>query len=265
MSKKKINGSGNGHDKDMKEGKIVHFPTLADRDRLRKKKLRQEEEWRRQYKQKTGTAHVPFFNFSKIPPLTRILALVFIGIHLPVYLLMDAGQQLSVHYTLGFVPGYFTGTIRPFPLLALATPFTHMLVHGGWIHLGFNLIMTLALGTFFERKYGTRLLLFFWLTCGLAGAAIFFALAPFATYPVIGASGAVSGLFASIIMDFHQQRERRGMKTRYGPWPLLGFWVLFMIGSGMIGGGNVAWQSHIGGFVVGIVLTHLINKGRIRL
>ncbi len=253
---KKGNGALNGSGKEPGE-KIVRFPTLAERDRQRKEKQQQEKA------AKPKAKSVPFFNFSILPPFTRICVLVFLVIFALIKILLDPPTQYQLFYTFGFVPGYFTGTITPTPYGAYLSPFTHMFIHGSWMHLFFNTIMMLSLGMFFEREFGTRRTAVFFFVCGLAGALAYFALNPFTTAPVIGASGGISGLFGALIILL-SKRGGIGSRAARSPWPLILFWVAFMIAAGFLSGESLAWQAHIGGFLAGIGLLYLMQSGKIK-
>lgn len=267
----KTNGSQrpDGKNNDEKGGeneRIIHFPTLAERDRNRREQLKreqQEQSWRAQYRRKRRADTPPFFNLSKIPLFTRMLVAAFIAVHLVVFFLLDVAERLEIFYFLGFVPGYFTGALDGVPWFAFLGPFTHMFIHGGWMHLAFNGVMGLALGTLFERIYGPRMTAFVFFACGLAGAGLYFALNPFSNVPVIGASGGISGLFGTAIVLLYSQGQM-GPLTRRGPWPLILFWVGFMIIAGILSSENMAWQAHLGGFLAGIGLLQLIRTGRLR-
>lgn len=254
------NGSGNGHDKEeAQEETVLRFPTLAERDRLRRERLEEEKRQGQAAQPKSP----PFLNIGKITPFARFLVVAIWLVHLPLYLLFDSGERLEAFYVAGFVPGYFTGALDGFPWYAPLGVITHIFIHGGWMHVVFNTVMGLALGIFFERAFGPRTTALFFFACGIAGALFYFLLAPFATVPVVGASGAISGFFAAVIMMLHEQGQM-GPIGRRGPWPILGFWLIFMVLVGFLSGENMAWQAHIGGFVAGAGLYYLLRTGRIR-
>lgn len=249
----KNNGSGNGHDPHHQDDKIVHFPSFAERKR--------KTAWRMHPKAEKHAA-APFFNFDRIPLFTRAIVLSFLIVQAG---LMLAPQDLKIQiiYTFGFLPGYFTGTLKPFAYGALVSPITHIFIHGGWMHLAFNCVMALSLGMFFEREFGTRRTIIFFFVCGLAGALFYFVLNPFSTAPMIGASGSISGLFGALIMLLGK-RGGLGMRTR-SPWAIILFWLAFMVIAGMVSGGSLAWQAHVGGFLAGIGLLHLMQTGRLKI
>jgi len=253
----KGNGTGKGNGQD-KEGNIVRMPSLAERDRLRREK---EKAWRRQYRKEKKAQSVPFFNAGRIPPLTRMMIAVFVIVHLPLYIFLDAGQRLTVFYTFGFVPAYYTGA-EQWIWFALTAPLTHIFIHGNWMHLLFNTVMMLVMGMFVESLFGARRMLIFFLLCGFAGALVYFIFNPFLDQPVIGASGSISGLFAMTIL-YMSERNMLGPLGGRGPFPLLLLWIALITGMGLLAG-DVAWQAHLGGFLAGIGLYYGIKKGLVR-
>ena len=254
----KKNGNGttppNGHGKD-----IIKFPTLAERDRARREKMKQEESYRKQYKEAKKSAaklqNPPFFNAGNLPPLTRALVVSFIFIHALLFLLVSPPARYNIFTMLGFVPGRFTG-VESFFWFTPLTPLTHIFIHGGWMHLLFNVVMTLAMGTFFEKQYGAKRMSLFIIWCALAGVAFHFALSPFSVVPVIGASGAISGLFGVVILSLVMRGEM-GPISKYGATPILVFWGVLMVAIGLLGGEDIAWQAHLGGYLGGLALYFL--------
>ena len=269
----------NGHDKDEK---IVSFPDKAQRKRDEKRKAEQEKKWREQYKadQKKANAPPPFINFEKITPFAGSLVVAFVIIHLAMYIFLDDGQTLKAIFTLGFVPGAFTGAYD-FNWYTPLSALTHMFIHGGWMHLIFNTVMTLMLGIFVERELGTRRTAIFFFLCGIAGALTYFIFAPTSTVPLIGASGGTSGLFGAVLLLIHERQSGHqgaqmgnvriqmrapsgnNFKDKFlknGPWPMVAFWLVLMIVMGLIGGPGIAWQAHIGGFLAGIALLRGLQR-----
>ena len=249
------NNSGNGHDKN----KIVTFPNTKERKSSRKTK---EKIWRKEYKKLQKEKQIPFLNAGKIPPFTRILICSFLIIHIIMSVFLDSGQTLKAFYMFGFIPGYFTGTFEwswsaPFGII------THMFIHGSWTHVMFNTVMGLAFGMFFEKEFGTRRFIIFFFICGISGAITYFIFNPFTISPVIGASGGLNGLFGAMLILMNQ-RNQLGNISKRGIWPIITFWIIFMIGSGLISEGNIAWQAHLGGFLAGITLLHALQKGIIK-
>lgn len=265
ISPMSTNGSGNGHDPDDK--KVVKFPTLAQRDQMRRAEREEEERWRREYRKQSKASREPFLNIGNIPPFSRALALSFLIINIPLLLMFNDAAKLMVFYNFGFIPGMYTGTFE-WSWTGLISPITHIFIHASWMHLVFNTIMGLVLCMFFEKLYGARATAKFFILCSLSGALFYFLSAPFSTAPVIGASGGISGFFGALIYitmvlnPAHPFAQRMGKR---GPWPILVFWGLLIVVPGLLMGGSMAWQAHLGGYVAGIALLIQMQKGKLRL
>lgn len=256
----KTNGTGNGHGND---SKVVKLPTLAERDRMRKEKERAEKAAQQAARASGQGQKVPFFNAHKIPPFTGAMMFIFVTVHILLFAFADSATQLRLYYDLGFVPGYFTGAVPGAPWYAPAGILTHIFVHGGWFHLLMNSVMMLAMGMFFETTMGARRAAIFFFLSALGGAAFFFILSPFSTIPLVGASGGINGLFAATLLILYNRGQLGAMNKR-GPVPLVIFWLLLLLVSGMISGSNTAWQAHIGGFLTGAGLLWLVQKRKVK-
>ena len=146
--------------------------------------------------------------------------------------------------------------------------FSYMAVHGDWTHLAINCFWLLAFAPVVARRFGTGLFLLFFIVCGLAGALTYLAFNWGADIPVVGASGAISGLMAAAL---------RMLPAQAAPWspgqppPLLplwsrqllvftGIWLTINLVTGLTGIGTgmegvaIAWQAHLGGFLAGLLL-----------
>ena len=255
-----MNGSGlNGHKNAERDNRVIQFPTLADRDRLRKEKIAKEEAWRKEYKAKQKSQNPPFLNIPNIPLFVRIIIPALILIHIGIFLLFDESQIMNIYTIFGFIPAYYTSDLQWYALLG---PFTHMLLHGSWMHLIFNTIMLAAMGTFFAREFGNTITTIFFILCGLGGALAFLLLNMGDRFPLIGASGAISGFFAVflVLMQKRGAFSAFGNAKKYGILPLVGFWLVFMILIGQLNGGH-AWEAHTGGFITGLLaLSWLFRK-----
>ncbi len=137
----------------------------------------------------------PVFN---LPPVTQTLCLLNIGIFL-FGLVFPQLMTDKVLYDLAFVPARYTGTV-PFGMTAVTSLLTHMFLHAGWLHLSVNAGTLMAFGAGLEKNMGGRRMLVFYFATGLCGAALHTLVYPHSQDPMIGASGAISGLFGGIIM-----------------------------------------------------------------
>lgn len=259
----------NGSNSDERDGgdddKVIRFPTLAQRDQMRREEREQEKRWQKEYQaQRKAQARLdnpPFFNTGNLPDVTKYMALAFVVIHLVLMFGVDESLRMSVIRDFGFVAADYTQGSAPFWQL-LVSPFSYAFLHGDWMHIGFNVVMLLALGTMFERIIGARLFLFVFFACSLSGALLSFMLAPYSATPIVGASGGLSGLFAGMIIVFHARGIYGPISpklTRYGVFPLLGFWLGLMILMGLLMGG-IAWQAHVGGFLCGVALVMMARR-----
>lgn len=248
------------NDPHKKPKKIVKFPTLAERDRIRK----QQDKDKSQTRKSSNTE--PFFNFGNIPPFAKFITIALIATHLLAAILLDDGEKLRLIFTFGFIPGMFTGTFE-WSWAAPLSPILYNFIHSDWTHVGFNAIMGLALCTFVEKMFSTQTTIKFFFLCGIGGAAIYFILNPTTHAPVIGASGSTSGLFAAALMMMYEQGRFGAFTGKFankGPWPIIGIWTAIMVLLGLLSGG-IAWEAHIGGFLTGSALYYLMRTNRLRL
>ena len=168
-----------------------------------------------------------------------------------------------------FVPNRFLAN----PVADFLTLFTSMFMHGGWLHLGGNMLYLWIFGDNVEDRFGQARFLIFYLVCGLGATAAQLAFSLDSNVPNLGASGAIAGVLGSYVLLFPQARVSVLQGQRVIPMPALiviGFWFILQLFSG-IGSiaqtsdtGGVAYMAHVGGFVVGFVLTFLLG-GRSRL
>ena len=163
-----------------------------------------------------------------------------------------------------FVPRRFLAN----PAADFLTLFTSMFMHGGWLHLGGNMLYLWIFGDNVEDRFGQARFLIFYLLCGLGATAAQLAFSLGSNVPNLGASGAIAGVLGSYVLLFPQARVSVLQGQRIIPVPALiviGFWFVLQLFSG-IGSiaatsdtGGVAYMAHIGGFVTGFVLTFLFR------
>jgi membrane associated rhomboid family serine protease len=150
---------------------------------------------------------------------------------------------------------------QPSPLFTI---FSSMFLHGGFFHLAGNMLYLWIFGNNVEDTLGHTRFTIFYLLSGVAAAAIQVQTAPASEVPMIGASGAISGVLGAYLVLFPQSRVLTlvifGFFWRLVSIPamvVLGFWIVLQIlnGVGAFGeAGSVAWFAHIGGFFAGMVL-----------
>jgi membrane associated rhomboid family serine protease len=150
----------------------------------------------------------------------------------------------------------------------LWTLVTSMFLHGGWLHIGGNMLFLWVFGDNVEDVMGHARYLVFYLLCGVAAALAQVATNPDSTVATIGASGAISGLLAAYLVCFPKGRILTGVFIGFiittfmlPAWMMIGYWIVLQVISGVVSLGptaaadsGVAWFAHIGGFIAGLVL-----------
>lgn len=187
---------------------------------------------------------------------------------------LDAAHAQDIAYEYGLVPARYSRAFLesrmadPGTIWERAVPFvSYMAIHNDWTHLTINCLFCLAFAPIVGRRFGAALFLIFFILCGVAGALTYLALNWGSPAPVIGASGAISGLMAAAVRMLPSQ----------SPWAVAGATPLapifsrqIMIFTGAliainalveltglsIAGENaqIAWQAHLGGFLAGLLL-----------
>ena len=199
------------------------------------------------------------------------IALIVLNV-LAFFVELGQGSEASLQSFLtqwGVVPReYSVGQDIPptIPLPFWATLFTSMFLHGGWMHLGGNMLYLWIFGDNLERVMGASKFLVFYLVCGLAAGLAHILFSSGSTIPSVGASGAISGVLGGYMLMFPQNRVKvltRGGVAAVPAIVVLGFWIVLQLIS-QVGalaetsqGGGIAYMAHIGGFVAGLVLVKL--------
>jgi membrane associated rhomboid family serine protease len=151
------------------------------------------------------------------------------------------------------------------------TPLTSMFLHAGALHLGGNLLYLWIFGDNVEDLLGHARFLVFYVVCGLAAAALHTAIAPGSYVPVVGASGAVSGVLGAYLRFYPGVSVRTLIvfgffwtTVRVPALVLLLVWFGGQLLSGLLSGstegGGVAWWAHVGGFAAGAALARPMQR-----
>jgi membrane associated rhomboid family serine protease len=171
----------------------------------------------------------------------------------------------------GFIPARISGVVDLAGALpAWITPFSSALVHGGWLHLGVNMLMLVFAGSMVERVIGGPGLLFAYVVGALVAALSQFIVEPGSPIPMVGASGAISALFGLYALFFGAPKQvTRNQKLNrwlHVAW-LLVAWVVLQWMAGYLAGGEgvmLATPAHIGGFIAGLLLQRPLLLWRYR-
>jgi membrane associated rhomboid family serine protease len=172
---------------------------------------------------------------------------------------------------MGFIPARLSGVPAPFPAVpAFLTPLSATLVHGGLLHLAFNMLMLVWCGTQVERVLGRTGLIGLYLVGAYAAAGAQWLASPHGIVPMVGASGAISAVVGAFALSFGRAR-RITRSVRVNHWInvvwLLAAWVVLQLMVGWLAGGQgylLATPAHIGGFVAGLLLQRPLLLWRYR-
>lgn len=198
---------------------------------------------------------------GQTPYVTWTLIAVNIAIFLSYYPLGTEASLVDVYHEWGLVPAQLSQGHN------LITPFTAMFVHGGWFHIGLNMLFLRVFGDNLEAELGRLRFLAFYIGCGLVAFALQYVASPMTQVPVAGASGAVAGIMGGYLLMFPRARVDLlvyfivGLRTYAVPaWALLGVWFGLQVWGGLStpAGGGVAFWSHIGGFLAGVALLYRV-------
>lgn len=229
--------------------------------------------------------------------LTPVVNYVFIAVNIAVFIFLQGmGSNIDFTYAFATVPAEIikgvdmisdpqiitdpgTGRqfqvpgLQPTPIHPYLTLISSMFMHGGWGHLGGNMLFLWIFGDNIENRLGHLRYFIFYIATGvvasLSHVMLTFMMAESTIIPSLGASGAISGVMGAYIILFPKRKVNVLLLRFIVPVPAfvaLGFWIAFQIFSGfnMLSGGSdgVAYAAHIGGFLAGMLLIKLFDKGQ---
>jgi len=185
----------------------------------------------------------------------------------------------AAFYSFGMIPARLFGYKALSPELAVVpawtTVLTSMFMHGGLLHLGGNMLFLWIFGDNVEDSLGHTRFLIFYLSCGIAAALTQGFLSPDSTVPMIGASGAISGILGAYLL-LHPFATVRVLIflglfvtiTHVPAMLVLGLWFLIQLLSAAatpLDQPGVAFWAHVGGFVCGMVFVNFFKRPEVPL
>lgn len=223
------------------------------------------------YKDDNPTRSTPWVNWLLI--ITNVW--VFFSLQFP----LDANQQMAYFSNFGFIPATFFGQFFYPSVKGIMwewySVISSMFSHGGIAHLFGNMLFLYLYGDNLEDCMGKFRYLIFYLGCGLLAALAQAFLNPASQIPMVGASGAISGVIGGYLLLFPKANIRvfywilifigRIMVPAY---LVLGIWLLeqvLLFPESMKNAGGVAIAAHLGGFAGGILFTPLFKRKGIKL
>lgn len=190
---------------------------------------------------------------ERVDLATRAIIIACVLIQLAVTLGGPA-FEMAISMSGGLIPARLGGSlILDHAIPAPATLVSSIFLHGSWAHLGFNMLFLAWIGRFVEAVLGRWRYLLLFFVSGIAGGLVQVALDPGSPIPVVGASGAISGVFAAHAMIFGRSGGK-GEFTR--ALQLAALWIGLQVATGLVlntDGGGIAIGAHIGGFVAGLI------------
>ena len=217
-------------------------------------------------------------NPTKITPfLTYLLIIACVAVF---FWQLSLGRYAqNAVFSLGVIPAVLFDIKELPPELVTvpswATVFTSMFLHGGWMHLIGNLLYLWIFGNNVEDAMGHKRFIIFYLLCGIAAALAQAIPNPSSEIPMIGASGAISGVLGAYLLLYPHARVLVAIPlgfiihtTRIKAGWVLGFWFVLQIFNSLVTsqqGGGVAWGAHIGGFIADMALIPLFKDKHVKL
>lgn len=181
------------------------------------------------------------------------------------------GLSDAAAVSMGFIADRWSGAVLMGPAMpAFLTPLTATLVHAGFLHLLLNLIILLWCGTAVERVLGTGPLLLIYAVAAYVAAVAQWLVDPFSQVPMVGASGAISGVIGAFALSFGQQKQivaSRSLNRMLNALWLLVAWIVLQLMTGMLAGMQgvlLATPAHVGGFLAGLALQRPLLMWRYR-
>jgi membrane associated rhomboid family serine protease len=222
--------------------------------------------------------------------ITPFVNYLFIGINVLVFvLLQQIGSNDSFSYAFSLVPrevttgvdltgvipvtnaaGQVLGEIQHYqtPLPVYFNFLSSMFMHGDIMHIFGNMLFLFIFGDNLENLLGHIRFAAFYIVCGIAAALAQVVMDSNSAIPMLGASGAISGVLGGYLILFPQRQVRAiifNFLTTVPAFVALGLWIGYQILLGFLtpaGQGGVAYAAHIGGFIAGVVLVKVFAIGR---
>jgi membrane associated rhomboid family serine protease len=220
--------------------------------------------------------------------ITPVVNYAFIGINVLVFLLLQQlGSNEAFDYAYSLVPKEITSGVDlvgpqaiqvgnevarvnhySTPLPVYFNFLSSMFMHGGIMHIVGNMMFLWVFGDNLENLLGHIRFAAFYIFCGIAAAVAQILMGPDSVIPMLGASGAISGVLGGYLLLFPQRRVRAlifNFLTEVPAIIAVGLWIAYQLVLGYLtpsGTGGVAYAAHIGGFIAGLVSIKIFAIGR---
>ena len=215
---------------------------------------------------------------------TPIVVYILIAINVVVFFhQLSLGEQLEKFFHLyAVIPQELTASLagnppgQPVP--EIFTLVSSQFLHGGWMHIGFNMLYLSIFGNNIEDSLGHNKFIIFYLTCGILAGLTHWFFSMESPVPTLGASGAIAGVMGAYVLKYPKAQILTLLPLgiifttiRIPAIFFLGYWFLIQAISSLASlnmadtaGGGVAYLAHAGGFVFGIILGPMMGLFRDR-
>jgi membrane associated rhomboid family serine protease len=230
-----------------------------------------------------GFFKMPFLPVWDLNPLKWVkfqyVTVSFIALNAAVYLLLQSNLVFHVPPRFIAALALMPGDVLPLGALLQHLPelyrlITYMFLHANVLHLLFNMIFLFVFADNVEDAMGHVRFILFYLLCGIIAAFVHCVLTGTPDLPMIGASGAVSGVIGAYLLLHPNIRvwvlvplpKLPVVPMRFSAGFVIGVWVFYQFGSAMLlPSSDTAWWAHIGGFLSGAFLVTLMKRREVHL
>ncbi len=228
----------------------------------------------RQEQQAEPPGREPVFN---LPRIVIVFIALCVIVHTWRLYVLDLEQDLDLLISSAFIPIRYSGQFT-LDVFAFSSPVTYSLLHGNLPHLAINMIWLAAFGSPLANRLGAVRFIAFWIAASLAAAGLHYVLHVTDQSPLVGASGAISGMMGAAARFAFRIDRRSGKPAFGGPvlpiamvfrsrgvMTFLAIWMVVNLVTGLVGlvpgsEGQIAWEAHIGGFLVGFLGVGLFDR-----
>lgn len=249
---------------------------------------------------------MPIYDDAPLRYLRRpIVNWTLIALNVIVFVIVQSeifGDPLTVIRGFAIIPRVLFGeamladwVVGPPPAATLATA---LFFHSSLLHIGANMLFLYVFGDNVEDAMGSLHYMLFYLSCGIASGVFYIYATPHSITPLVGASGAISGVCAAFLLLYPRATvagifpplslalapvwfasllagaPRRAIFGLRAPlfsfvasgWVFIGAWILMQLLNAFMGeGGGIAWMAHVGGILAGLILTPIFKRRKHRL
>lgn len=215
----------------------------------------------------------PVFN---LPAIVTVLIALCAGIHALRELVLTQAQDIEILVRFAFIPIRYSG-VYDIDIYAWISPVSYAFLHGGIAHLLVNMVWLAAFGSPLAHRIGWVRFLAFWMFTSVAAVGLHYVLHSGDPTPIVGASGAISGMMGAAARFAFQINRFAGKPAFRGPilpvsvvlrhrmtFMFLAIWFVINLAMGMgfsgPGVGQIAWEAHIGGLLAGFFGLALFDR-----